>query len=233
MLKPAFIDLSHHNTIPQSLLPAKQTGILGVIHKCTEGTGYIDSKVESRRYLAHDAGMLWGLYHFVRPGSMIEQVDFFLSTAEEISDENTLLALDWEDTGVSIEAAIAFMTRLEGISRRSPVLYSGHVLKEALGGKPEPRLSRYRLWLAQYASNPTLPPGWSSYWGWQYTDQGSVMGVTPPTDLNAFDGTIEELASSWSGRTTTPKPPAKPITIRVAVPEGVEVEVMTVPAKEI
>ena len=42
MLKPAFIDLSHHNVIPQSLKPAKQSGIVGVIHKATEGTSYVD-----------------------------------------------------------------------------------------------------------------------------------------------------------------------------------------------
>jgi lysozyme len=230
MLKPGFIDLSHHNTIPESLEPAYQAGILGCIHKCTEGTSYVDSKVDSRGYLATKAGMMWGLYHFVRPGSMVEQVDFFLSTAEEVSDiEETLFALDWEDTAVSLESAVAFMTRLEGISGRSPVLYSGHVLKEALNGKPDPRLSRYRLWLAQYGSSPTLPPGWDRYWGWQYTDQGSVPGITPPTDLNAFDGTAEELLAGWSGREAVPVPPPspQPLTVTILVPPGVQVNVIT------
>src|SRR5262245_32071305 len=77
MLKPAFIDLSHHNTIPESLQDARRSGILGVIHKATEGSSYVDSKVDARFWLARDAGMMWGVYHFVRPGDMDQQVGFF------------------------------------------------------------------------------------------------------------------------------------------------------------
>jgi lysozyme len=228
MLKPAVIDLSHHNVIPDNLVITKQSGIYGLIHKATEGTSYVDDKVENRFFLAKEAGMLWGLYHFVRPGSMEKQVDHFLAVATEVADDNTLFALDWEDPGVSLNDAVEFMQRLEEITEHSPVLYSGHVLKEALGGKADPRLSKYRLWLAQYtAGTPTIPPGWGNYWLWQYTDTGKIPGVTPPTDCNAYSGTAELLRYEWSGLPMPhpmPKPePEEIITITVTVPPGVEV----------
>ena len=38
----AVIDLSHHNTVT-SFQDAKAAGILGVIHKATEGTIFVDA----------------------------------------------------------------------------------------------------------------------------------------------------------------------------------------------
>jgi lysozyme len=227
MLKPAFIDLSHWNTVPESLKPARANGIVGVVHKATEGTGSVDDKLDARYFLACDAGMLWGVYHFIRPGNIADQVTFFLDTTADVSDARTMFALDWEDSGVSLDDAVEFMQRLEDATQRAPVLYSGNVVKEALGGDPDDRINGYRLWLAQYASTPTLPPGWDSYWAWQYTDQGGVSGVQPPTDLNAFDGTVRELRRSWSGAPWTPPQPQPPqpdkLVVTVIAPPGVEV----------
>src|SRR5262245_36970475 len=129
MPKPMVIDLSHHNVIPESLLPAKQSGIVGCIHKLTEGSSYVDDKVASRLYLAKKAGMLWGLYHFLRPGDVEQQAEFFLDKAHELGviDADTLLAADHEDEGVSGQELKAFLDALEEMSGRSPVVYSGHV----------------------------------------------------------------------------------------------------------
>jgi lysozyme len=229
MLKPAFIDLSHHNSIPTSLKPAREAGIIGVVHKCTEGTSYTDDKADARFYLAKDAGMLWGLYHFIRPGNVEQQVNHFLAAASEISDENTLLALDWEDSGVSADDAVEFLQLVEQRTGRAPVLYSGHVLKEALDGSADPRLSQYRLWLCQYADEPDLPPGWEDgCWAWQYSDKGTVPGVNPPTDVNAYDGTEEELGEEWSGKPGEDiEPEPADVRITVIVPPGVTVQVVT------
>src|SRR5262245_20807959 len=84
------IDLSHYNVIPQSLKPAYAQGVRGVIHKLTEGTGWKDSKAAARYSLAKDAGMLFGLYHFIRQASISKQLDWFLDNALSIMDGNTL-----------------------------------------------------------------------------------------------------------------------------------------------
>jgi GH25 family lysozyme M1 (1,4-beta-N-acetylmuramidase) len=160
---------------------------------------------------------------------MEAQVDYFLRAAAEISDDETLLALDWEDAGVSLDEAVEFLQLVEHRTGRAPVLYSGHVLKEALDGTPDIRLSQYRLWLCQYADEPVLPPGYAEgYWAWQYSDKGTVPGITPPTDLNAYDGTVEDLCAEWSGAEEEDIEPEPGETeIHVIVPPGVSVKVIT------
>lgn len=227
MPRAVVIDLSHHNTIPESLQAAADAGIMGVIHKATEGTSYIDSKVQARYRLAKDAGMLWGIYHFLRPGSMDLQAANFVDQARALGvlDADTLVAADHEDAGVSLDDLVDFLAVVADMTKRAPVIYSGHVLKDQLKGEADYRLNQYRLWLAQYTSGtPTVPPGWPHYWLWQYTDKGSVPGVNPPTDLNDYIG--GELAREWSGSTgPTPQPTERP-TVTVIVKGDVEVKVV-------
>lgn len=225
MPTPIVIDLSHHNSIPQGLEDAKKAGVIGVIHKASESTSYVDSDVDARWYLAKRAGMLWGLYHFLRPGDMEKQAQHFVDVALKNGDDHTLLAADHEDAGVSLDDLYEFLCEVERLTGRIPVIYSGHVLKDQLAGKPDSRFSSYRLWLAQYSSSPTLPPGFDKYWLWQYSDQGTVPGVSPPTDLNAGDA--NEVIHDWSGIVEpmpTPEPePAPVVFVNIQAPPNVEV----------
>ncbi|MBO5509137.1 MAG: glycoside hydrolase family 25 protein [Lachnospiraceae bacterium] len=45
------------------------------------------------------------------------------------------------------------------------------------------RLGSYKLWVAHYAEEPNFP---YMYNGWQYTEQGSVPGITGSVDLNVW-----------------------------------------------
>jgi lysozyme len=228
MLKPAFVDLSHHNVIPASLKPAKQAGILGVIHKMTEGWSFVDGDVDARFVLAKDAELLWGIYHFIRPGNIISQAEFFVNKAIElgVADDDTLFCLDYEDKGVSVDDCVHFMEIVEDMTSHQPVLYSGHVLKEALGGKANANISKYRLWIAQYGPEAVLPPGWDHYWGWQYTEDGHCAGIQPPVDLNAYWGTAHELKSDWAKPITGVDPSVSTVTITIDAPDDVEVVVV-------
>ncbi len=57
------IDLSHFNPVT-SFQEIKQSGIVGVIHKATEGTNWADPTYASRKPQALAAGLWWGAYHF-------------------------------------------------------------------------------------------------------------------------------------------------------------------------
>jgi hypothetical protein len=117
-----------------------------------------------------------------------------------------MLAADHEDRGVSLADLVNFLHAVESLSNRSPVIYSGHVLKEQLGTKGDSRLKPYRLWLAQYSSKPKLPAGFDKHWLWQYTEDGQVPGITPPTDLNAcWEDDIPALLATWSGTYEEPE----------------------------
>jgi lysozyme len=59
----AVIDLSHYNTVT-SFQQVGMAGIIGIIHKATEGMNFVDAKYDEHRAAALSAGLLWGAYHF-------------------------------------------------------------------------------------------------------------------------------------------------------------------------
>jgi lysozyme len=198
------IDISHHNG-NVDLNKAKAAGILGVIHKATQGIGMFDSRYETNRQQAQAAGLLWGAYHFGTKANGAAQADFFLSKAN--ADNQTLLVLDYEPNGnstMTLDQARAFVARVEAVTGRFPGLYSGNLIKEQLGGQPvDPILSQCFLWLAQYGNQTNnIPATWPSWTLWQYTD--GVAGPGPhsvdgigPCDRDQFNGTVEQLHKLW------------------------------------
>src|SRR5436309_10182399 len=74
------VDLSHHNG-NVDLGKAQAAGIVGVIHKATQGTSMFDNMYQQNRQKAQAAGLLWGAYHFGSLGDGAVQADFFLSKA--------------------------------------------------------------------------------------------------------------------------------------------------------
>src|ERR1043165_2582768 len=89
----AVVDLSHHNG-NVNLKKAKADGILGVIHKASQGQSNVDPDYEENRAKAEDAGLLWGAYHFGTGSDRVMQADHFLNTVDP--DGDTLLVLDLE-----------------------------------------------------------------------------------------------------------------------------------------
>src|SRR5437867_4109626 len=89
----AVIDLSHHNNAVD-FRRVKAAGIVGVIHKATQGVGHVDPSYAASRSGARAAGLLWGAYHFGTGGDGVEQADHFLDAVDPAPD--TLLALDFE-----------------------------------------------------------------------------------------------------------------------------------------
>src|SRR6185369_10458446 len=90
----AVIDISRFVTV-SDFRRVRQSGILGVIHKATEGGDYTDTTCAARRPQAEAAGLLWGTYHFgtgQMPGA--QQAAFFLNRSRP--GPRTLLALDLE-----------------------------------------------------------------------------------------------------------------------------------------
>lgn len=211
---------------------ARAAGVLGIIHKATEGVTYTDTMYASRRTLALKAGMLWGAYHFGHksPGPLL-QLDHFLAVA--VPDQNTLVCLDFErderniNNTMTLEQAITFLDGLYTRVGRVPTLYGGGAIKDALQGKPNALLNKADLWLSQYSSKYTLPPGWKHYKFWQNTEHDKVPGIPGndegSVDSSIFDGTPEELTRAWAGlvnptTTVTVQPVSSPPVAPVAVP---------------
>lgn len=200
------IDLSVYNDV-QSFTTLKAQGIYGIIHKASEGRTFRDRTYQTRRKAAADAGLLFGAYHFGNDSDVHAQVGNFLAAAEP--DEDTLLALDYESNGnhtMGLEQCREFLSLVRDMTGRSPVLYSGNLIKEQLGTKIDLGFTGYRLWLAQYGVRPVSQISWAQPWLWQYTDGEHgpqphiVSGIGGQVDCNSFNGTSDELKIQWSGK---------------------------------
>lgn len=194
------IDLSHHNTIPDDFQLAAESGVVGVIHKATEGTSFVDSELAARYHLALEAGLFWGVYHFLTESDPLAQARHFVDTIKDLDvfTDDTLVACDHEDTDATLKLLRQFLLETARLTQRRPVLYSGHILKEQLADYVGPDIP-LRLWLAQYGPEAELPPGFSNWWLWQYTDAGQVPGIDPPVDLNHYASTRHNLEIEWAG----------------------------------
>jgi lysozyme len=87
------IDLSHFNEVT-SFSTVKSDGIVGVIHKATEGVRDVDPKYLARRGEALAAGLWWGAYHFATGDDAAVQADVFLTAVAP--GPTDLIVLDFE-----------------------------------------------------------------------------------------------------------------------------------------
>lgn len=197
---PNVIDIYHGNTV-NDFAALKAAGILGVIHKCTQGAGYADPLYTTRRKAATDAGLLWGAYSFNTGEPVVAQINEFISHA--LPDKNTLMALDFEDnpkSQMSLGQMRQFLQMSEDKLGRKLVLYSGNRIKDLLGQQVDMYLGSHRLWLAQYGPAAVVQPSWrpTSYWLWQFSEQGKLPGTDGAIDLDFYNGTPAQLAAEWA-----------------------------------
>jgi lysozyme len=197
------IDLSHFNNVTD-FNAVKADGIVGVIHKATEGIDYIDSMYHIRRSQALAAGLWWGAYHFATGDDAVTQATHFLSAVNPAPTD--LLVLDFEQnttgSSMSIAGAEQFVTSVQSATGRWPGLYSGSYIEELLGGGQNPTLANCWFWLSEYGPTPHVPLNWSTWTMWQYTDgevgpePHSVAGVGN-CDRDQFNGEMDGLTRLW------------------------------------
>lgn len=204
-LQPLVTDLSHHNNVT-SYSEMKKAGLIGIIHKATQGTSNVDKRYVLRKERAQEAGMLWGAYHFATGAPVESQVNHFLKTVGDTSD--TLLCLDFEPnpagSSMTLRQAKDWLSLVEKRTGQRAVIYSGHWIKQSLGDKKDELLARHKLWLCQYGKKAVVPKNWDNYWLWQYAADGegqlprTVKGVDGYPDLNVhYKNDPDLLRKEW------------------------------------
>src|SRR5258707_462102 len=155
------IDISHWDD-PIDFEKVSNAGIIAVIAKATQGVKGVDKTYTKFKAKAASFEMLWGSFHFATGDDVTLQIENYLKTVDPEKDE--LVCIDFEPnpqgTSMSLAQARDFVGLFEHKAGRYPVLYGGHWLKEALGGKADDLLSKCPLWLAQYGPKAVLPAGW-------------------------------------------------------------------------
>lgn len=200
----AVIDISHFQGTPD-FAKVRAAGIVGLIHKATQGLKGVDSTFAAAKAAAPAAGLLFGAYHFATgDGTGAAQAQWFLDTVQP--DAKTLCVIDFEPnpsgTSMNIAQLLDWIDTVEAKTGRWPVVYGGKsLLFPAIGSQPNDTLARCALWVAEYTSAPA-PPGipaqvWKTWTLWQYTENGSVDGITTAVDRDRYNGTEDELRVWW------------------------------------
>lgn len=208
---PKCIDISHHQDFPD-FERVRNAGCIALIHKATEGSSYVDPNRARNCSNAIAAGIAVATYHWLSPGSNARsQMDFYLRTVNPVYGER--MVIDYEEDGCTLsQLKEAVQALLDDPRELQVTIYSGHLLKEQLGGKRDEFLAdNTDLWLAQYTSGT---PTWSDetypQWVlWQYSESGTVDGISGSlVDLDRFNGSDAELLQwiSPAGKQPAPGP---------------------------
>ena len=164
-------------------------GISFVFIKATEGRSYINPKLAAQTKRARDAGLVVGFYHFLWPGNLSAQADYFVSKAPERAGD--ILAVDWETTSSGTHASTAekdlFIRMVKEKRPYNPViLYANRhywltVDTTSYAGDG--------LWIADYvtAGKPRIQAKWRFH---QYTDN--------PLDKNVANFASKAALREWA-----------------------------------
>jgi lysozyme len=199
------IDLYHANSIDWNEL-ATEPRVVAIIHKATMGVRKLDPAYLQRKEEATKRGYLWGSYHWGETGDPTAQADYYVNSVKPAADE--LIALDLEDAVstklMNVDGAVRFVERVNQRTGRYPLLYTNHASVKLIAAKYKDSVfAKTPLWYARFKSKvhdfPTGP--WQSYVLWQFSSelltQLSVPGTKPDVDINAYNGTVEQLKAAW------------------------------------
>jgi lysozyme len=211
----AVIDLSHYND-PVNFEAAAADGLLGVVHKATEGLANSDLRYAERRPLAQSVGLFWGAYHLGHSLDGAAQASHYLAVVGDTTA--VLLMLDLEvppgDPGMGRVEAEIFVEAVYAATGRYPGIYSTPSYLAAIGAAQSTVLSNCWLWMADYrlVAEPEVPSPWKIWTMWQYTDgttgnePRTVAGIGP-CDRDKFNGELAGLHALWG----VAMPPAQSI----------------------
>jgi GH25 family lysozyme M1 (1,4-beta-N-acetylmuramidase) len=164
-------------------------GLSFVFIKATEGRSYVNPKLGAQTKHGRDAGLVVGFYHFLWPGHLEAQAEYFVEHAPEKAGD--ILAVDWETTSEGTHASNAekdlFIRRLKEMRPHNQVvLYTNrdhwlNVDRTSYAGDG--------LWIADYVSagHPRIKAKWRFH---QYTSD--------PHDKDVADFASKAALKEWA-----------------------------------
>ncbi|WP_270549978.1 GH25 family lysozyme [Clostridium perfringens] len=170
----------------------KNDGVEVVYIKATEGDYYKDKYAKQNYNGAKEQGLKVGFYHFFRANKNAkEQANYFINYLNEIGATNydCKLALDIETTeGIGVRdltsMCIEFLEEVKRLTRKEVVVYT---YTSFANNYIDSRLGNYQVWIAHYGvSTPGANNIWNEWVGFQYSESGSVAGVSGGCDMNEF-----------------------------------------------
>ncbi|MEU3829492.1 muramidase [Streptomyces sp. SID486] len=152
-------------------------GLSFVFIKATEGRSYVNPRLTAQTKTARDAGLVVGFYHFLWPGNLTAQADYFLRHAPDRPGD--ILAVDWETTGDGTHASNAekdaFLRRLKTLRPDNRVIL--YCNRDFWLNRDVTSYAGDGLWIADYvtAGKPRIKAAWRFH---QYTSEPHDKDVT-------------------------------------------------------
>ncbi|AEB42901.1 MULTISPECIES: GH25 family lysozyme [Micromonospora] len=188
----------------------RNAGIQFAFIKATEGTSYKDPNFNTNYVNAYNAGVIRGAYHFARPNisSGAVQANYLASNGGAWSADSRTLpaALDLEANpysggycyGLSTTAmrnwVQDFLNTYRSRTGRYAVIYTTTSFWNQCTGSWSGPWNNHPLWIARWSSSVGALPAGAPFWSfWQYTDSGSVPGISGAVDRNYWNGDRSRL----------------------------------------
>lgn len=173
------------------------TGIDGLIVKATEGTNYVNPKHSAQVNFGREHGLVIGHYHYAHGSNIHGQVDYFLGQTKPKAED--ILALDWEDAGVSNSEKDDFLAYLDSKVTNRVILYCN---LEYWKHHDDTSRCGDGLWIADPNAPAGKPRISHPFVLHQYTSS--------PMDTSLGNWANRAAAAAWAGRSSTPSTPTLP-----------------------
>jgi len=165
-------------------------GLSFVFMKATEGRSYINPRLTAQTKTGRDAGLVVGFYHFLWPGNLSAQAEYFLQHAPDRPGD--ILAVDWESTSDGSHASNAekdsFIRTLKQQRPHNRVML--YCNREFWLNIDRTSYAGDGLWIADYvtAGKPRIKAKWRIH---QYSSQ--------PHDKDLADFASTAALKEWAG----------------------------------
>lgn len=184
------IDVSHYQGTVD-WVKVKAAGIAFAYAKATDGNTYTDPQFHTNWQGMQAAGILSGAYHFYETNDdPVTQANNFINTVASLTANDLAPVVDIEifkgnygSNSVAANLQI-WLDTVEKALGRTPMIYTGPSFWNQTINSD---FSKYPLWVAEYGvTTPKIPFGWTTWNFWQYSQSGSVDGVTGSVDLDVW-----------------------------------------------
>jgi lysozyme len=167
-----------------------RAGIKFAFIRAADGTDIIDTKFEANWRGARAAKIPRGVYQYFRPNvSPIAQADVVIAMLRKHGMGELPPVIDVEDPlGLPLATVAAnaklWVDRIRKELHVEPIVYTNPGM---WGFRGAPELATQTLWIAHYTQTcPLIPPPWTRWKLWQYSDNGRVDGISGPVDLDVL-----------------------------------------------
>jgi lysozyme len=168
---------------------------------------YTDKMAVQNFLAARSENVLCGLYHFYRATrSASAQQDAMVNVLRKANfgkgdlppvidvEDNPYYDGPWNNQNNSryVQDLLSWLARMTAEFNCTPIIYTRASFWTQIGTPSG--FERYPLWVANYGvSTPILPSSWANYQFWQYSEAGTVDGISGRCDLDYFNGGLPAL----------------------------------------